>query len=428
MNVFDSAKERLDKAAEYVEISDDAKNILSFAKRCIEASIPVRMDDGSIKVFKGYRVHYNTARGPAKGGIRYHPEVSLEEVKALAFWMTFKCAVMDLPYGGGKGGVIVNPKELSRKELERLSKGYVSEMYDFIGPNTDIPAPDVYTNEIIMGWMSDEYNKIARKICPAAITGKPMSLGGSLGRHDATAKGGYYIIKEIEKLRGLKPEETRVAVQGFGNAGYNIAKQLYDDGYKVVALSDSKDGIYSEEGFNPEPVMLAKKRDGKVDGIYCDGSICAFADHDHITNKELLELDADILVPAAVENQITKENAGNIKARIIVELANGPITPEADETLRKNGIDVVPDILANAGGVTVSYFEWLQNKSGQYWTEKEVYDKLKAMITKEFRNIYKTSQDKDVDMRTAAYIHSLRRIVGAIEATGTAEYFKEKLA
>lgn len=425
-SLFESAKEQFHKALEHLSMSEDAKNVLEKPVRVLEASIPVRMDNGSLKVFTGYRVHYNDTLGPTKGGIRYHPDVSLDEVKSLAFWMTFKTAVVGIPFGGGKGGVIVNPKKLSKHELERLSRGYVQAFYDFIGPDIDIPAPDVYTNEMIMGWMADEYGKISRKLTPAVITGKPVSLGGSLGRDEATARGAYYCIKELVKKKNLKEKELRIAVQGFGNAGYHIARLLHDDGYKIVAVSDSKGGIITKnkDVIHPDSVLHIKQEKGMIDGVYCKGTVCDDIEHEHITNEELLELDVDILIPAALENQITEKNANNIKAKYIVEIANGPTTPEADKILHDKKIMIVPDILANAGGVTVSYFEWVQNRAGYYWSLDKVQEELKELIVKAFHDVMQIQESTKVDMRTAAYMHAANRIVKGIEARGTEEDFR----
>ena len=424
-SLFEDAKKQLDNALKHVQISGDAKEILKSPKEIIEVSIPVRRDGGKLEVFQGYRVHFNDALGPTKGGIRYHPNVSLDEIKALAFWMTFKCAAVGLPYGGGKGGVIVDPKKLSKHELEHLSRGYISAIYDFIGPDKDVPAPDVYTNDMIMGWMSDEYDKIARKKCPAVITGKPISMGGSLGRDTATAMGAYYVIKKLIGKLKLDKKNLKVAIQGFGNAGFNIAKLLNSDGFKIVGLSDSKGAIFCKEGsFDPDSVMRVKEEKGSVDGVYFKGSVCDEVGHDHLSNDELLESEVDILIPSALEGQITKKNAYKIKAKIVVELANGPTTPEADKILNKKGVIVVPDILANAGGATVSYFEWVQNKAGYYWELEEVNNKLKEKMIDAFESIYKLSQDKKIDLRTATYIHAVKRIAAAIEAKGTAEDFE----
>lgn len=408
-NLFNNAKQQFEKALSYLKVSDNVKKVLENPKKVIEVKIPVIMDDGSSKEFKGFRVQHNNALGPTKGGIRYHPDVNLDEIKALAFLMTFKCSVLGLPFGGAKGGVVVNPKNLSERELELLSRGYITAMFDFIGPDKDIPAPDVYTNEKIMSWMMDEYSKIAGKSSPAVVTGKPISLGGSLGRDDATSRGAYYIIKELMKYK----KNPRVAIQGFGNAGYHIAKLLYDDGYKIIAVSDSKGAVFSKDNLDPDIIFNHKKNKGAIDESFCKETfpLCKY-----ISNKDLLELDVDILIPAALENQITEENANSIEAKIIVELANGPTTPEADSILNKKGIIVVPDILANAGGVTVSYFEWFQNKNHESWSLDRVHSELRTKMIDAFNAIYKIKEEKSLDLRTASYIHALKRLSEAIEA------------
>jgi glutamate dehydrogenase (NADP+) len=425
--IYKQALSRLDKAAGFAKIDREAVEKLKHPKACLEVSIPVRMDDGSLRIFTGYRVHHNDMRGPTKGGIRFHPNVSLDEVKSLAFWMTIKCAVMGIPFGGGKGGIIVDPKELSRLELERLSRSYIQQIADFIGPDTDIPAPDVYTNAMIMGWMMDEYSKIVRKLSPAVITGKPIPLGGSQGRDDATARGGYYCIKELEAKNKWNPADMRVAVQGFGNAGQFIAEMLYKDGYKIVAISDSKGGIYRPQGFDVPSIIHVKNNSKELQAVYCEDSVCQLVDAAVISNEELLELDVDILIPAALENQITQENAAHIKASVILELANGPTTFEADEILQQKGVLVLPDILANAGGVTVSYFEWVQNKSGYYWPLSRIHESLKEIMVREFHHVYKLKELNKCDMRTAAYIHALNRQAEAVVALGTQEYFSEAM-
>lgn len=422
-DIFADALKRLDAAFPHAKLDEESLQILKCAKNILEVSIPVRMDDGSLQVFTGYRVRYNDARGPTKGGIRYHPDVSLGEVKALAFWMTCKCAVVGIPYGGGKGGVIVNPKELSKMELERLSRGFIRAIADFIGPETDVPAPDVYTNAMIMGWMMEEYSQIKRQYTPAVITGKPIPLGGSLGRDDATGRGAYYCIKELESKRQWKPNSVRVAIQGFGNAGQHVAELLHADGYKVVAVSDSRGGIYKPEGFDVPSLIFGKNETKQLQAVYCQGSVCESVPADRITNEELLELDVDLLIPAALENQITGANAAKIKAPVIIEIANGPTTSEADAVLLKNKTLVVPDILANAGGVTVSYFEWVQNRQGYYWDIDEVHAKLRAIMSREFNLVYNIAESKQIDMRTAAYVHALDRIGEAIAAKGTRSYF-----
>lgn len=423
---FENAKKQFEEALKHIKISDDAKKILEKPKEILEVNIPLRMDDGRLEIFTGHRVHYNDILGPTKGGIRFHPDVNMDEVITLAFLMTFKCAIAGLPFGGAKGGVIVDPKKLTKHELERLSRGYIKAIYDFIGPDVDIPAPDVYTNEMIMGWMADEYSRIARKLTPAVITGKPVNLGGSLGRGDATARGAYYTIKELVKKMKLDEKGLRVAVQGFGNAGYHIAKLLHDDGFKIVAISDSKGGVYSKNNsLDPDSIMKIKEEKGKIEGAYCKGTVCDDIEHEHITNEQLLELDVDILIPSAIEDQITGKNADKIKAKIICEVANGPTTPEADKILDKKGIISIPDILANAGGVTVSYFEWVQNKAGHYWDLEKVHKRLKEKMVNAFNEIYKIMKDMKINMRTAAYVYASKKIISAIDARGTAEYFRK---
>ncbi|MBR9692430.1 Glu/Leu/Phe/Val dehydrogenase [Candidatus Woesearchaeota archaeon] len=425
IDVFSNAMQQLEHAYKYLEVSNDAKAVLAQPKRITETSIPIRMGNGSLKVFTGYRVLYNDARGPGKGGIRFHPGVNLSEVKALAFWMTIKTAVMGIPFGGGKGGVIVNPKELSKHELEHVSRGFIRGVADAIGPDVDVPAPDVYTNPMIMGWMADEYATITRKYQPAVITGKPLPMGGSEGRGEATAKGAYHVLMEAIKALEMDAKKSTVAIQGFGNAGYNLAKMLHEEGFTVIGLSDSKGAVCKMDGLDPEHAMRAKKEKGSVNDIYEKGSVADEKGCKHITNEELIELDVDILVPAALENVITKENAAKVKAKIVLEVANGPTTPEADKILYDKGILVIPDVLANAGGVTVSYFEWVQNRQGYYWTEDEVFDKLKPIMVREFKNIYSLMQENDgMMMRDAAFVHAIKRIVAAIEAKGTEADYK----
>ncbi len=374
--------------------------ILSKPERVHKASLTIKMDDGSVETFQAYRVEYNTALGPAKGGIRFHPSVSEEEVTALAFWMAIKNAVMDLPYGGGKGGVAVNPKELSRGELERLSRAYVRAFWGVLGVDKDVPAPDVYTDAQVMAWMLDEYETLVGRREPGMITGKPIILGGSHVRSVATALGGIFVLEEA--MKDVGKIET-AAVQGFGNAGSHAALFLQSMGIKVVAVSDSKGGVMDEEGLAVEEVIRVKREKGSVVGY----------DAKQITNRELLELDVDLLVPAAVENVINKENARNIKARVILELANGPITPEADRILQEKGVIVIPDVLANAGGVTVSYFEWVQNRTGERWEEREVKEKLRKKMTKAYRDVRERAQDL-TGLREGAYILALERIGEAL--------------
>lgn len=422
-SLFADAIKRLDVAAPYARIDAEAIERLKHPKTTLEIAIPVRMDDGSLKVFQGYRVQHDNTRGPTKGGIRYHPRTDIDEVKALAFWMTCKCAVMGIPYGGAKGGITVDPSQLSRLELERLSRGWVQRLADFIGPERDIPAPDVYTNPMIMGWMMDEYSKIHRQYSPAVITGKPVALGGSLGRDDATGRGGFYCIQELERINGWNPAEITVAVQGFGNVGQACARLLHAAGYRVVALSDAGGGIYRPEGFDVPCLIQDKEQSRNVEAVYSNLTLCEYVSAEKISNAELLELDVDILVPAALENQITAENAPKIRARTIVELANGPTTSEADAILDARGILVAPDILANAGGVTVSYFEWVQNKAGYYWSLDEVHEKLHTIMAREFAAVHGLAREHGISMRTAAYAHALNRLGGAIAAQGTRSYF-----
>ncbi len=425
VGLFEDAKQRLDEARAHLSFSDDVVERLRYPKALLIASIPVRMDDGSLKVFKGYRCRYDDTRGPTKGGIRYHPLANQDEVTALAFWMTIKCAVVGLPYGGAKGGVVVDPKELSHQELERLSRGYIRAFADFIGPERDIPAPDVYTNATIMGWMMDEYSIITRQHNPAVITGKPLSLGGSLGRDDATGRGGFYVLREFLKRRGRRPEETTVAIQGFGNVGMNAARILHENGFKIVAVSDIQGGIYCAEGIDI-PVLIKARDDSKqLYDIYSRDGVAALCHNGKLTNAELLELDVDVLIPAAMENQITTANAEKVRAKWILELANGPTTSDADPILHSRGIEVIPDVLANSGGVTVSYFEWVQNKIGYYWPLAEVHQKLEQIMVEAFGRIEDIRAAKGCSLRTAAYIHALAKIAEAIEAGGTKKYFQE---
>ena len=424
-NLFADALRNLDEAAEYAQMHPEALERLRHPRSVFEVSIPVRMDDGELKMFHGYRVLHSAIRGPGKGGIRYHPKVDLNEVKALAFWMTCKCAVMGIPYGGAKGGVVVNPLEMSRRELERLSRGFIQRISKVIGPDTDIPAPDIYTDSMIMGWMMDEYSQIAGKSTPDVITGKPIALGGSLGRQDATGRGAYYCIKEHEKQRGWRPQDVRVAIQGFGNAAQPLARLLDEDGYNVVAVSDVRGGIYRPEGFHIPGLIKAMQEHRELKAMHYEDGLAKLIDCDNVSNEELLELDVDILVPAAIENVITAENAPRIKADTIVEVANAPITVDAQKILNKKGTFIIPDILANAGGVTVSYFEWVQNRAGFYWSEEEVNQKLHQKMRTEYHNVFELSQIHDTDMRTAAYVQALTRIEAAFTAQGTRDYFAE---
>lgn len=407
---------QLDAAAKIISLDPAIHEQLRHPMRIIEASIPVRMDDGSTKVYTGYRVQYSNARGPFKGGIRFHPDVTMDEVKALSFWMAVKCATVDIPLGGGKGGVIVDPRTLSVGELERLSKGWVQRMYHVIGPDIDVPAPDVYTTPQIMAWMTDEYSRLVGAWTPATFTGKPLDKGGLDGREDSTAQGGVYVIEQVAKKLNLVPEKTRVAVQGFGNVGYHTARILHAAGFQIVAVSDSKGGILSLKGtsMDPEAVMKTKKEKGLIDGCYCVGSVCDCENYKQITNEELLTTECDILIPAALEHQLTAENADAIQAKVVIEMANGPTTPEADDKLFKRGIIVVPDILANAGGVTGSYFEWLQNREGSTWNQAQVLAKLEPVMVKAFDAVWDAAQQHRVNLRTGAYALAIQRIADAM--------------
>jgi len=414
---------QLNKAAKIMNLDKDVHEVLKQPERVLTVSIPVKMDNGEIKIFTGYRSQYNNTLGPYKGGIRYHWNVTLDEVKALSFWMMVKCATVNIPMGGGKGGIIVNPKELSIGELERMSRTYIQKIWRDIGSDKDVPAPDVYTTPQIMAWMRDEYEKLVGHADPGVITGKPIEQGGSEGRGFSTAQGGVYCVRELAKKMNMKPEETTVAIQGFGNAGSFMAKLLYNMGYKIVAVSDSQGGVfYDEHGLDPDKVEEIKKT-GSPLACYCLGNACSLSEvpHEgpckHITNEDLLELDVDILVPAALENQITAENAGNIKARAIVELANGPTTPEADEILKEKGIIIVPDVLANAGGVTVSYFEWDQNVKGEHWTEVDVLQKLEKIMVDAFNEVWDTKEKYGIDMRTAAFVKAIERVAQGLKKT-----------
>ena len=416
-DLFTTARERLDAAARYVDIEREIIEQLRYPKETLAATLLVRMDDGSRKGFKAWRCRYDDTRGPTKGGIRFHPAVNVDEVMTLAFWMTFKCAVVNLPFGGAKGGVSVDVKTLSRAELERMSRAYVQAFARFIGPERDIPAPDMYTNGIVMAWMADEYGSITGHPSPAIITGKPVALGGSLGRDDATGRGGFYVLRELKDELDISPGKTRIVLQGFGNASFHCARLLHDDGYRIVGLSDSSAAIYDPDGMDPYAVMEHKNRTGSVAGAPTRG-------HAHeLDNAALLEAECDVLIPGAVENQITEDNAAAIQAPVILELANGPVTPAGDAILDQRGVIVVPDILANSGGVTVSYFEWVQNKAGYYWPVEEVHAKLRAIMDPETRRIWEVARDKAVSIRTAAYVHALERIGNAVEARGTKAFF-----
>jgi len=402
---------QLNKTDKLIDLNSDEIEILRSPKRVIEVSVPVEMDNGKLKVFTGYRVQYNDIRGPFKGGLRYHPQVDINEVRALAFWMTIKCAVADIPYGGGKGGITVDVKKLSKKELERLTRAYVRAVADFVGPDKDIPAPDVYTNPQIMSWFMDEYSQIKGVNTPAVVTGKPVEVGGSLGRDTATAQGGFIVFDALRKKLRIKKDQVKIAISGFGNAGMNFAKIAVANDFKVVAVSDSRGAIYNPRGLNLRDVIMHKEKGESVVDCGC-GKI--------ITNEELLELPVNVLVPAALENAITKNNAKKIKAKIVLELANGPTTIDAGEILFKNGTVVVPDVLANSGGVVVSYFEWVQNIRHFYWSAEKVQANLREKMTKSFEDIWAVTNKYKINMRTAAYIVALERLSKALRIRGRA--------
>lgn len=408
LDVLVSTQTVIKQALEKLGYSESMYELLKEPLRMLTVRIPVRMDDGSVQVFTGYRAQHNDAVGPTKGGVRFHPDVTESEVKALSIWMSLKAGIVDLPYGGGKGGIVCDPRKMSFRELELLSRGYVRAISQIVGPTKDIPAPDVFTNSQIMAWMLDEYSRIREFDSPGFITGKPLVLGGSRGRDTATAKGVTIMIREAAKKRGIDINGARVVIQGFGNAGSFLAKFLYDQGAKVIGISDLYGALYDPDGLDIDYLLDRRDSFGTVTTLF----------KDTITNQELLELDCDILVPAAVGNQITIQNAHNIKAEILVEAANGPTTLEATRILHERGIMLVPDVLASAGGVTVSYFEWVQNNQGYYWSEEEVEQKLEKIMVDAFENIYNTSQSRNVDMRLAAYMVGVRKMAEASRFRG----------
>jgi glutamate dehydrogenase (NAD(P)+) len=411
-NPFKIAQQQLDEAASVLKLDPAVHELLRWPLRELHVTLPVKMDDGTTKIFHGFRVQYNDARGPTKGGIRYHPDETIDTVRALAAWMTWKCAVVDIPLGGGKGGIICNPKELSMGELERLSRAYIRQVGRIIGLEKDVPAPDVYTTPQIMAWMADEYAFLKGHNEFGVITGKPLAMGGSAGRGDATARGGIYCLREAGKVLGIDLQDAPAAIQGFGNAG-SFAHKLGAEilGLKVVAVSDSRGGIYDEEGLDYKNVLTHKHR---------TGSVIDFPGAKEISNEDLLELDVSVLFPSALENVITEANAANIKARISVELANGPTTPEADKILHKNGVYVIPDFLANAGGVTVSYFEMVQNAYDYYWDEDMVHQRLDAKMTTAFHAVHEAADEHKVHNRLAAYLVAVNRVAEVVKLRGWA--------
>ncbi len=408
-NLYEVATEQFDIASELIGLDDDMRKVLRRCERELTVNFPVEMDDGSVEVFTGYRVHHNSGPGPTKGGIRYHPDVSVHEVKALAMWMTWKCAVVGLPYGGAKGGVTCNPKLMSAGELQNMTRRYTSDISMMIGPNRDIPAPDVNTNPQVMAWIMDTYSMHHGYSIPGVVTGKPLILGGSEGRGEATGRGTVFAIQDAAPTQNIDLSAATVVVQGFGNAGSVAAQLLYDDGVKIVGVSDSSGGISNPAGLNIPAVAAHKARTGSVVG---------YPEAENVTNEELLELQCDILIPAAMEEQITESNAGRIKARLIAEAANGPTTPEADRILFDNGVFVLPDIYANAGGVTVSYFEWVQALQAFPWTEDQVNERLRAIMQRSFHAVHEASHKYGVHMRTAALCLAIQRVADFTRVRG----------
>lgn len=434
MSLYKSTINKITETLRLLDINGDVLKRFEKPQKILEFKV-----SAGGKKYNGWRVQYNNARGPFKGGVRFHPGVNLDEIKALAVWMALKAALINIPMGGAKGGIAVDPFKLSKRELESLSRGYIRAIYKNVGPWKDIPAPDLNTNARIMAWMMDEYSKIADDFSPAAITGKPIEIGGSYGRENATGLGGAFVLIDFleknyfgngfwkrknkslvsRKNDRFDPSKLTVAIQGFGNVGSSVALALYKEGFRITAISDSNGGIRNEQGFNIFEVIGCVKKMGTVSGCYCVGNICeAPGNYKVISNKELLESDMDILIPAALENQITKENAGKIKAKIILEMANGPVSPEADEILKKRGVLMIPDILANAGGIAVSYFEWMQNLQGDRWKEEVILSKLHKLMIGSLADLMKTVVKYNVDMRTAAYILAVERIATAISLRG----------
>ena len=408
-NPFEIAMQNFDTAADKLGLEENMRNRIKHPARAMIVSVPVRMDDGNIRRFEGYRVQHSTMRGPAKGGVRYHPQVNLDEVKALATWMTWKCAIVGIPYGGGKGGISCNPKEMSPAELERMTRRYIIEIMPIIGPEKDIPAPDVYTNSQTMAWMMDTFSMNIGYAVPGIVTGKPLEIGGSLGRESATARGTVYTAESAAKYIGLDLSKATCAVQGFGNAGSIAAKLISELGTKVIAVSDSQGGIFSSNGLDPNAVIKHKKE---------TGSVLGFAGAEDITNEDLLIIDCDVLIPAALENSITAKNASDVKAKIIAEAANGPTTPEADKILEEKNVFIIPDILANAGGVTVSYFEWVQNVQHLFWKEEEINERLRTIMDKAFASVMEYKEKYKVYMRIAANMLGINRVAEAAKVRG----------
>ncbi len=408
-NIWAVAQSQFDHAADKLDLDDGMRRVLRVPQRELTVNFPVTMDDGDVQVFTGHRVQHNVSRGPAKGGIRYHQDVSLDEVRALAMWMTWKCACVNIPYGGGKGGVIVDPKQLSLREVEGLTRRFTTEISPLIGPERDIPAPDVNTNAQTMAWIMDTYSMHHGYTIPGVVTGKPIAVGGSLGRNEATARGAVFTLLQWARAKGETLDGARVSIQGYGNAGSIAATLLKAEGAVIVAVSDSTGGVHDPAGLDPAKVSAWKAEHGTVVG---------FPGADEVTNQEILELDCEVLVPAALENQITRANAPKVRARVIAEAANGPTTPDADEILFDRGVFVIPDILCNAGGVTVSYFEWVQDMQSFFWTEDRINDSLKGIMDRAFEAVYAMSDRREVDMRTAAYMVAVARVAEATMLRG----------
>jgi len=409
LNPFVIAQQQFDRAAELLALDASMREVLRTPKRALIVTVPTKMDDGSVRVFEGYRVQHNIARGPAKGGVRFHPNVTLDEVKALASWMTWKCAVVNLPYGGGKGGVVCNPKSMSEGELERMTRRYTSEISIIIGPDRDIPAPDVYTGPREMAWMMDTYSMKMGYSTLGVVTGKPLGLGGSEGRGEATGRGSAFCVREACQALGITPRGARVAVQGYGNAGSVVAKLLHREGFKIIAATDSKGGVYHPAGLDPAKLEAFKARSGTLAG-YPEAEACS--------NQRVLELDTEVLIPAALENQITGGNADRVRARIVAEAANGPTTPNADQILAKKGTFVIPDILCNAGGVTVSYFEWVQDLQAFFWDEATINQHLERIMVRSFNDVHAIAKQRKLDMRSAAYVLAVGRVAEATQGRG----------
>jgi glutamate dehydrogenase (NAD(P)+) len=408
-NIWAVAQSQFDHAADKLDLDDGMRRVLRVPQRELTVNFPVTLDNRDVRVFTGYRVQHNVSRGPAKGGIRYHQDVTLDEVRALAMWMTWKCAVVNIPYGGGKGGVIVDPKKLTLREVEGLTRRFTTEISPLIGPDRDIPAPDVNTNAQTMAWIMDTYSMHHGYTIAGVVTGKPIAIGGSLGRNEATARGAVFTLLEWAKAAGQSLSGQRVAIQGYGNAGSIAATLLAEQGAKIVAVSDSQGGIHNPAGLDPARVGAWKREHGTVVGIPAT---------DSVTNQEILEVDCEILVPAALENQITRHNAPNIRARVVAEAANGPTTPEADAILDDRGVFLIPDILCNAGGVTVSYFEWVQDMQSFFWSEERINESLKEIMDRAFESVHVMSQKHEVDMRTAAYMVAVARVAEATTLRG----------